>query len=266
MDRYRVSERRGCAAMRFDRSSHRYRGHRSEQAPLRHRIKEIAAVRPRYGYRRIHVLLRREGWAINHKRVLRLYREEGLNLRTRRPRRHVSAAHRLERLAIGAPNEVWAMDFVSDALFNGKRLRALTVVDAFTRECLAIQVAQGIRGEDVVAVMERLQFQRGAVPRKIRVDNGPEFVSKALDHWAYRAGVTLDFSRPGKPTDNAYVESFNGRFRDECLNTHWFLSLEDARAKIEAWRRDYNETRPHTSLGFLTPAEFASSAGVNPGR
>jgi putative transposase len=147
MDRYRVSERRGCAAMRFDRSSHRYRGHRSEQAPLRHRIKEIAAVRPRYGYRRIHVLLRREGWAINHKRVLRLYREEGLNLRARRPRRHVSAARRLERLAIGEPNEVWAMDFVSDALFNGKRLRALTVVDAFTRECLAIQVARasGVR-------------------------------------------------------------------------------------------------------------------------
>ncbi len=140
------------------------------------------------------------------------------------------------------------------------------MVDAFTRECLTIQVAHGIRGEYVVAVLERLQFQRGAVPRKIRVDNGPERVSKALDDWAYRAGLTLDFSRPGNPIDNAYVESFNGRFRDECLNTHWFLSLEDARAKMEAWRRDYNETRPHTSLGFQTPADFASSAGVDPVR
>lgn len=223
-------------------------------------------MRQRYGYRRIHVLLRREGWAINHKRVLRLYREEGLNLRSKRPRRHVMAAHRLDRLPAARPNQIWAMDFVSDALFNGRRFRALTIVDAFTRECLAIHVDQGIRGEDVVAVMERLLFLRGQGPEKVRVDNGPEFVSKVLDHWAYRNSVVLDFSRPGKPTDNAYVESFNGRLRDECLNTHWFLSLDDARAKIEAWRRDYNETRPHTSLGYQTPAEFASSAGVNPGR
>lgn len=228
---------------------------------MRQRIKDIAAIRVRYGYRRIHVLLRREGWLINAKRVLRLYREEGLNLRAKRPRRHVTAARRLDRLPVLVPNQVWAMDFVSDALFNGKRFRALTVVDAFTRECLAIHVGQGIRGENVVAVMERLLFQRGRPPEKIRVDNGPEFISKVLDHWAYRHKVTLDFSRPGKPTDNAYVESFNGRFRDECLNTHWFLSLEDARAKIEGWRRDYNETRPHTSLGFQTPAEFASSPG-----
>ncbi len=223
-------------------------------------------MRQRYGYRRIHILLRREGWAINHKRVLRLYRQEGLNLRSKRPRRHVAAAHRLDRLPAVRPNQIWAMDFVSDALFDGRRFRALTVVDAFTRECLAIHVDQGIRGDDVVAVMERLQFQRGAAPENVRVDNGPEFVSKVLDHWAYRNSVVLDFSRPGKPTDNAYVESFNGRFRDECLNTHWFLSLEDARAKIETRRRDYNETRPHTSLGYQTPAEFASSAGVHPGR
>ena len=146
------------------------------------------------------------------------------------------------------------MDFVSDALSDGRRLRALTVVDAFTREALAIDVDQGIKGEQVVEVMARISSIRGA-PRTIRVDNGPEFISKALDRWAYENGVTLDFSRPGKPTDNAFVESFNGRLRDECLNTHWFLSPEDARAKIEAWRRDYNESRPHTSLSWLTPVE-----------
>ena len=158
------------------------------------------------------------------------------------------------------------MDFVSDALFDGRRFRALTVVDPFTRECLAITVDQALKADAVVARVERLTYVRGRAPGKIRVDNDPEFVSRVLDHWAYQRGVTLDFSRPGKPTDNAFVESFNGRLRDECLNTHWFLSLEDARSKIEAWRRDYNECRPHTSLGLLTPAEFASSAGVNPGR
>ena len=151
------------------------------------------------------------------------------------------------------------MDFVSDALFDGRRLRALTVVDAYTREALAIEVDQGIKGEQVADVMTRLALLRGA-PSAIRVDNGPEFVSKALDRWAYANGVTLDFSRPGKPTDNAYVESFNGRLRDECLNAHWFLSLADAKAKIEAWRRQYNESRPHTSLGWLTPQQFALAA------
>jgi putative transposase len=148
------------------------------------------------------------------------------------------------------------MDFVSDALFDGRRLRALTVVDTYTREALAIEVDQGIRGEQVVETMTRLMIVRGA-PRTIRVDNGPEFVSKALDRWAYENGVTLDFSRPGKPTGNAFVESFNGRLRDECLNVHWFLSLADARSKIETWRRHFNESRPHTALGWLTPREFA---------
>lgn len=156
------------------------------------------------------------------------------------------------------------MDFVSDALFDGRRLRALTVVDAFTREALAIDVDHGINGEQVVATMTRISAIRG-VPKTMRVDNGPEFVSKALDRWAYENGVTLDFSRPGKPTDNAIVESFNGRLRDKCLNSYWFLSLADARTKIEAWRRDYNESRPHTALGWLKPAEYTASAGVNPG-
>ena len=146
-----------------------------------------------------------------------------------------------------------------------QKLRALTVVDANTREALAIDVEPGIKGEQVVETRSRITAKR-ETPKTIRVDNGPEFISKALDLWAYTNGVTLDFSRPGKPTDNAFIESFNGRLRDECLNANWFLSLDDARSKIEAWRRDYNEVRPHTSLGWMTPAEFASSAGVNPGR
>ncbi len=151
------------------------------------------------------------------------------------------------------------MDFVSDALFDGRRLRALTVVDAYTREALVIEVDSGIKGEQVVEAVSRITAVRGA-PKPIRVDNGPEFVSKVLDRWAYENGVTLDFSRPGKPTDNAFIESFNGRLRDECLNANWFLSLADARAKIEAWRRHYNDSRPHTSLGWMTPAEYAAAA------
>ena len=262
---YRVSERRGCAVLRFDRSSHRYRSIRDDQAFLRHRIREIAASRVRYGYRRIYVSLRREGLVVNHKRVRRLYREEGLNLRIKRPRRHVSAAHRVERIQATTANEVWSMDFVSDALFDGRRLRALTLLDVFTREALAIVVDKGITGEQVADALDAVIAMRGA-PKRIRVDNGPEFVSNALDRWAYEHGVTLDFSRPGKPIDNAFVESFNGRLREECLNAHWFLSLDDAKAKIEAWRRFYNESRPHSALGDRTPREFASLAGVNPGQ
>jgi len=153
------------------------------------------------------------------------------------------------------------MDFVPDALFDGRRLQALTVVDAFTREALAIDVDQEIKGEQVVEAMARISSIRAA-PKTIRVDNGPEFISKALDRWAYENGVTLDFSQPGKPTDNAFVEWFNGRLRDECLNVHWFLSMTDARAEIESWRRDYYESRPHTSLGWMTPVDYAAAAAI----
>jgi putative transposase len=177
-------------------------------------------------------------------------------MRLKRPRRHVMAAHRAARPAAGAINENWSMDFVSDALFDGRRIRALTVVADYSRESLAIEVGQSITGEQLVTVMNRLSPVRGA-PKRIRVDNGPEFVSRALDQWAYLHQVTLDSSRPGKPTDNALVESFNGRLRDECLNTNWFLSLDDARRKIEAWRQHYNASRPHTSLGFVPPSVFA---------
>ena len=257
---YDISQRYSCSVLRVHRSLCRYKFTADDQAFLRMRIREIAAVRVRYGYRRIYVLLRREGWEVNHKRIYRLYCEEGLHLRRKRPRRHVSAAHREERAVASRANESWSMDFVSDALFNGKRLRALTVVDNFTRQCLAIEVDKGIRGEQVVFVLETIAARRG-LPETIFCDNGPEFISRTLDKWAYDNTVTLNFSRPGKPTDNAIIESFNGSFRDECLNTNWFLSIEDARMKIESWRIDYNETRPHMSLGWFTPLEFQGCEG-----
>jgi len=209
----------------------------------------------RYGVARIHVLLRREGWHDNHKRVRRIYREEGLNLRAKRPRRNKAADHRMEAAQLTAPNQCWSMDFVSDALFDGRRFRALTLVDNFSRECLEIEIGQSLKGEDVVRVMERMKLVRGNLPQRIKVDNGSEFISKALDKWAYENRVVLDFSRPGKPTDNAFIESFNGSFRDECLNVHWFLSIEDAREKIAAFKEDYNHFRPHSALGNLTPIE-----------
>jgi len=223
------------------------------------KIRDYAAARVRYGYRRIYVLLRREGLLINHKRVYRLYCRENLNIRHKSSRKFVSIP-RIELQKESRLNESWAMDFVSDQLYNGKRFRTLTIVDTFSRECLAIYVGQAIQGTDVVNVLETLQATRGK-PEYIRVDNGPEFISKALDFWAYQEGVRLQFSRPGKPTDNAYIESFNGSFRDECLRTNWFLSLDDAKEKIETWRRDYNEYRPHSSLGNRTPLEFAGSQG-----
>ena len=223
------------------------------------RIKEITETRVHYGYRRVCVVLKREGWPDNHKRVYRLYQEEGLSLRLKRPKRNKAARLRQPKHLVTAMNQIWSMDFVADALFDGRRLRALTVVDNYTRESLAIDVGQSLKGEDVVNTLNRIAMHRG-LPATIKVDNGSEFISKVMDKWAYERGVELDFSRPGKPTDNAKVESFNGRFRQECLNAHWFLSLEDAKCKIEQWREYYNEARPHSALQWATPAEFARQA------
>lgn len=238
------------------RSTFNYKPRPKNDEAILARIREIALTRVRYGYWRIYTLLRREGWRVNHKRVYRLYKLEGLNLRSKRPRRNRAAAHRLERIEETRPHQTWSMDFVADALFDGRRFRALTVVDNYSRHCLAIRVGQSLRGDDVVAVMDRIKARHGVTPDRIQVDNGSEFISKALDRWAYDHEVTLDFSRPGKPTDNPYVESFNGSLRDECLNVHWFLSLDDARAKIETWRQDYNAYRPHQSLGGLSPEMY----------
>jgi len=196
---------------------------------------------------------------VNHKRVYRLYRLEGLSMRPKKPRRHVTACRRMERPAAMEVNERWSMDFMSDQLYDGRRIKLLTLVDNFNRESLAIEVGEHIGSERVVEILTQLSKQR-VLPRRIQVDNGPEFISKRLDQWAYFNGVELDFIRPGKPTDNGIIEAFNGRLRQECLNESWFLSLEDARQKVEAWRQDYNRERPHGSLGNLSPLVYAATS------
>jgi putative transposase len=261
---WQVSIRRACRALPVDRSTYHYRSRRAGQAHLAERIKEIAASRVRYGYRRIHVLLRREGWQVNPKRVCRLYREMGLQLRNKSPKRRVKAKLREGRVQATRANETWAMDFVHDQLATGTKLRVLTIVDTFSRFSPVIEPRFNFRGADVVEVLERVGREIG-FPAAIRVDQGTEFVSRDLDLWAYQRGVTLDFSRPGKPTDNAFIESFNGKFRAECLNAHWFMSLDDARRKCEAWRRDYNEERPHSAIGNKVPIDLIDrSAALGP--
>lgn len=220
------------------------------------RIREIARTRVRYGYRKIRVLLNREGWDVGRDLVYRLYKEEGLLLKKRPPRRRRAVRTREERFVATAPNQAWSLDFVSDQLQDGARFRALTIVDVYTRESIAIETGQSLKGADVVRVLNRVK-QRRELPQILFCDNGSEFASHAMDLWAYQNGVKIDFSRPGKPTDNAFVESFNGTLRHECLNAHWFATLADAKALIQAWRQEYNESRPHRSLGERTPNEFA---------
>ena len=241
-----------------------YKVHKREDRPVRARIKEIAATRVRYGYNRIHALLRREGWKDNKKRIHRIYKEEGLNLRSKSPRRNKAAAHRLERPGLERVYQCCSMDFVADQLFDGREFRVLTLVDNFSRQCIAARVGQSIKGSDVVRIMEEIKSIQRILPERIQVDNGSEFISKELDRWAYENNVTLDFSRPGKPTDNPFIESFNGSFRDECLNVNWFLSLDDAVQKITAWRDEYNNFRPHSSLNNLTPNEAAKRYQKSP--
>lgn len=225
------------------------------------RFKEIAATRVRYGYRRIHVLVRREGWHVNAKRIYRLYRELGLQLRNKVPKRRVKAKLRDDRRPPERANETWAMDFVHDQLATGQKIRVLTIVDTLTRFAPAIEPRFGYRAGDVIEVLERVGREHG-FPQAIRVDQGSEFVSRELDLWAYQRGVTLDFSRPGKPTDNAFAEAFNGRVRAECLNAHWFLTLADAREKLEAWRKYYNEDRPHGAIGQKPPVSLHNPGGI----
>ena len=253
---YQLSERRACRAVGVYRALLRYRSRRPSQHLLRARLRELASVRIRAGYQQLYVLLRREGWRVNHKCVYRLYGEEGLALRRRRPRRHRSAVVRVPRAVPTRPNEQWAMDFMHDTLADGRAVRVLTVLAVYTRECVGLVAARTFRGDDVARLLGAVGATRG-LPQRITVDNGTEFTSKALDRWAYWNRIQLDFIRPGKPVENAYIESFNGRLRDECLNANLFLSLTDAREKLEAWRLDYNQRRPHSSLGDLTPTEYA---------
>lgn len=258
LDEYRVSVCKACGAIQLERSAWYYRSKKRDDTLIRMRIKEIAMTRVRYGFRRIYTLLRREGFPDNHKRIHRLYKLDGLNLRSKRHRRSRAGAHRQERPQIESINQCWSMDFVSDQLFDGRKFRALTVVDNYSRKCHAIEVGQSLKGIDVVNAMNRIRRDYGQLPARIQVDNGSEFISKELDRWAYENNVILDFSRPGRPTDNPFIESFNGSLRDECLNTNWFLSLQDAADKIESWRRDYNGYRPHSSLQGLTPDQICS--------
>jgi putative transposase len=252
---YGLSERRACRLVGIGRSTLRYRSHaRAGEPSLRQRLRELAAARPRFGYRRLHVLLRREGVIVNHKRIERLYREEGLAVQRRR-RKRVARDGRGRAALPARPNQQWGIDFVSDTLAWGRRIRLFTVVDVFTREVLAIEVDTSLPGGRVVRVLERLAIERGA-PDEIVLDNGPELAGKAVDQWAYERGVWLRFIEPGKPVQNAFVESFHGRLRDECLDRHWFLGLGDARQTVEAWRDDYNRARPHSALGYRPPVEF----------
>ena len=257
-----VSIRRACRVLTLDTSTYHYRSRRPGQAGLEKRIREICETRVRYGYRRVHVLLQREGWDVNHKKVHRIYNELGLQLRNKSPKRRVKAKLREDRCEATQANETWAMDFVHDQLATGKKLRVLTIVDTFSRFSPAVDARFSYRGEDVVATLERVCAEVG-FPKSIRVDQGSEFVSRDLDLWAYRHGVILDFSRPGKPTDNAFIEAFNGRFRAECLNQHWFLTLADAREKLEAWRRYYNEERPHGAIGYKAPIFLMNPGGAS---
>ena len=237
------------------RRTMQYRSCRPDDAELRARLRALAEQRRRFGSPRLYVMLRREGWRVNHKKVDRLYREEGLSLRRKRGRKRASWA----RVPLPVPsrtNQKWSMDFVSDVLWGGQRYRVLVVVDDCTRECLALEVDSSLNGTRVAQVLDRVIEFRSA-PEAITVDNGPEFAGKTLDRWAYDKKIKLDFIRPGKPVENAYVESFNGRLRDECLNEQQFNTLAEAREAIETWRLDYNEVRPHTALGGLSPSQFA---------
>jgi len=251
-----MSERHACRLLGLARSTHRYRARTNERdTRLRERLKELAAKRMRFGYRRLTVLLVREGITANHKRVYRLYREEGLAMRIRQ-RRRIRWTGAVSGPVVTRANQRWSIDFVSDCVSTGRVIRMLTVVDDCTRECPAIEVDTSLGGLRVRRVLDRIASERG-LPEAIVLDNGPEFRGRALAAWSEERGVRLEFIQPGKPAQNAFVESFNGRLRDECLNANWFTSLSDARRKIEDWRQDYNQQRPHSSLNYLPPAEFA---------
>jgi putative transposase len=252
-----VSERHVCRVLGLPRSSKRYK---KKDDPINQEVKskliELAAKKPRYGCPRLHQLLLRDGLSVNHKRTERIYREEGLSLKRKNKKRRYKNELRVPLALPQSAKDLWSMDFVSDQLANGDRFRSLTIVDVFTKECPTIEVDRSLSGSRVVSTLNLLKAVTG-LPKVISVDNGPEFICTALDKWASENEVKLHFIEPGKPTQNGYIESFNGKYRDECLNMHWFKSLQDAKTKIENWRREYNEERPHSSIGHLTPKEFA---------
>ncbi len=252
--RFGLSERWACKLVSLHRSTYQYRARPPDDGALRERMRELARKHRRFGSPRLHALLRREGLVVNHKRTERIYRQEGLALRRKRRRRRISFL-RVEMPAATKPHEVWSMDFLSDACAAGRRLRILTIVDDFSRFSPGILVGTSVSGRRVAAFVDRLAAFHG-YPQRLRVDNGPEFTSAFFHQWAAERGIQLEHIRPGKPSDNAFIESFNGKLRDECLNEHWFLHVQDAQEKIESWRQLYNEVRPHSSLNDRTPYEF----------
>ena len=250
-----LSERRACGLVGISRSVAQYNSHRRCDAALRLRLKELAERYPRYGYLMLHAFLKQEGLVQNAKRTYRLYTEEGLQVRTKK-RRKLPNVPRQPMALPSRQTERWSLDFVSDQMATGRRFRTLNIVDDYTRECVGQLVDTSISGQRLAAFLDVLGNQYG-LPREIVLDNGPELTSKAMFLWVQRTGVKLNFIQPGKPVQNAFCESFNGTFRDNCLNQHWFMSIKEARTVINEWRKHYNEERPHSSLGYQPPATFA---------
>jgi putative transposase len=256
MTTHALSQRRACGLIGITRRSLRRAPAEDRNDELRQRLRELAEERRRWGCPMLYLMLRREGWRANHKRVERLYHQEGLSLRRRRRRKRLSHLRAVRERPVAA-NQTWVVDFIHDSLMSGRRFRAFAVLDEWSRESLAIEVDLSLTGERVTRVLEQLRNRRG-LPTVIQADNGPELRGRVLDQWAYDNGVRLQFIEPGKPIQNAHIESFNARLREECLNEHVFVSLDDARSKIEKWRVEYNRERPHSSLGNLTPEEFVA--------
>jgi len=253
---YRISERHAARLVKLAINTLRYQSRKVFDEVLRRRLRELAGTHVRYGYRRLTVLLRREGWHVNAKRIYRLYREEELIVRTKQ-RRKLARRQRAVTIAMAVrPNQRWSMDFVSDKLADGRSFRILTVIDQFTRECVALEADRSMTGRKVAELLEGVREER-SLPESITVDNGSEFSGRALEAWAMANDVQLCFIRPGRPVENGFIESFNGRLRDECLNVEWFSSLDDARQKLAKFRAHYNHHRPHSSLADRTPAAFA---------
>ncbi|MFO0328090.1 MAG: IS3 family transposase [Gemmatimonadota bacterium] len=253
---FQLSQRRACRALDLERTIIRYVSCRPPDTAVRSRLRELAAARPAFGQKRLHVLLRRDGLPINHKKTERLYREEELALKPKQRRRRRAAQAREGRVVVTGPNQRWAMDFMDDTLADGTTIRVFSLVDVATRECVALTAARRFQWADVVALLTAARTARGTLPAVVQCDNGTEFTLVALDHWAFRNTVSLDFSRPGNPVDNCVCEAFNGSVRCECLSQHWFATLAEAQATLITWRTDYNNHRPHTGLGLQPPAEY----------
>lgn len=261
IERCGLSQRKACCLLNLHRSVGRYKSMRQNDELLKGKIISLALERKRFGYRRLHLLLKKEGFKVNHKRVYRLYRESGLKIRKRGGRKR-SLGSRVPMMALNGPNEKWSLDFVSDALADGRRIRILTIVDDFTRECLKMVVDTSLSGKRVVRELSSLVADKG-IPKAITSDNGTEFTSNAILKWSQESCINWQYIQPGKPMQNAYIESFNGKLRDECLNENWFLSLNEAKEIIERWRDDYNLERPHTSLNGLSPQQFLNCLKEN---